>query len=212
MGAHSDAPLRLEEHELHQTFFLLKYSKLTSPLLVIVLPISGLWCPHLILYYTVQNHKTQMQLKPSLNCLVKLKITSSLNYIFWNPGHKVFVLLVLTAAANTWFHSCGKWDTPKSHMQKTKISPGVQEAGPGAERKPHMIVNCSDLQCPRVPMLTCSELGGGHNRWNKSYLMTFYPIATGFRFDFSLSFFPSLSCLECICHLGHWKMNFFLCL
>lgn len=203
MGAHSDVPLRLEEHELHQTFFRLKYSKLTSPLLVIVLPISGLWCPHLILYYTAQNPKTQMQLKPSLNCLVKLKITSSLNYIFWNPTHKVFILLVLMAAANIWFHSCGKRDTPKSHMQKTKISPGVQEAGPGAERKPHVVVNCSDLQCPRVPVLTCSELGGGHNRWNKSYLTTFHPTATGFRFDFSLSFFPSLSCLECICHLHY---------
>ena len=203
MGAHSDAPLRSEEHELHQSFFLLKYSKLTSPLLVIVLPVSGFWCPHLILYHTAQNHKTQMQLKPSLNCLVKLKITSSLNCIFWNPTHKVFALLVLMAAANIWFHSCREWDTAKSHMQMTKISPGVREAGPGAERKPHVVVHCSDLQCPRVRVLTCSELGGGRKRWNKSYLTIFHPTATGFRFDVSLSFFPSLCCLECVCHLHY---------
>ena len=81
-------------------------------------------------------------------------------------------------------------------MQKTKISPGVREAGPGAEGKPHVGVHRPDLQCPHVRVLTCPELGGGCNRWKTSYLTVFHPTAPGFRFDLSLSFFPSLSALN----------------
>ena len=64
------------------------------------------------------------------------------------------------AAANIWFHSCGERDAPKSHMQKTKISPGVREAGPGAEGKPHVGVHRPDLQCPHVRVLTALSLAG----------------------------------------------------